>query len=47
MLSDETKAVITKVVVPFAVKQVLNYLKEAHFIFFIIDSINLLNLKCL
>jgi hypothetical protein len=45
MLSDKTKAIITKCVVPLAVKQVLNYQKEAHFVLVIIDSSNLLNLS--
>jgi len=47
MLSNKTKSIITKFVVPFAVKQELNYLKDAHLILVIIDSSNPLNWKCL
>jgi hypothetical protein len=43
ILSDKTKAIITKFVAPFAVKQVLNYVKEAHFISIMTDSCDHLN----
>jgi hypothetical protein len=43
MLSNKTKAIITKFVVLFAMKQVLNYLKEAHLILVILIPLISLN----